>query len=330
MFLQTVHTKQGLKRKVGKHTTFQLASKLEGKQQATQLKRTRQSRSFFLQSLTTSLSFAVTARPRREKGIPSVTAGLLVAANQPPALMQFLAQQVQGNVAAQCHPRKFPTFQEERNLFTQLVLPGLPRCCVRIAAMKKCLRFLSTTHTSPSQSGLLGQPYLHPSPKFRRLTTTEPSFVPCCQQVHTNQRTRLDRFCRDKGIWQHFIRSHHRLLHCKEEKELAVRPTLPWNVPMRGCCAQAHAVPRVQVRPDASQNGPSHIFCKMPYPPNRSPLQFAWLVPITLSQRSNLKRIYWALQSFVQDYDWVLAVLFPQLQSCLFPSQNVYLCELDH
>ena len=65
-------------------------------------------------------------------------------------------------------------------------------------------------------------------------------------------------------------------------------------------------------------------------PPNVKPLQFAWLFAITLSQRSTLIRIFQALQSFVQGYEWVFELLFPQLGSCLFLSQKWYLCELHH
>ena len=42
----------------------------------------------------------------------------------------------------------------------------------------------------------------------------------------------------------------------------------------------------------------------------------------TVSQRTTLKGIFLALQSFVQGYDCAFEVLFPQLQSCLFSSRN--------
>ena len=32
---------------------------------------------------------------------------------------------------------------------------------------------------------------------------------------------------------------------------ITMRPILPWNVPMRGCCAQTHTVPRIQQRPNS-------------------------------------------------------------------------------
>ena len=144
------HEKGGSKERKG-HPRFPFLFQLV----ATQLKRTRQSRSFFLHSLTTSLSFAVAARPRC---FLAVTASLLAAATQLPGLTHFQAQHIQGNVAARGHPRKFPIFQEEREIFFHLT--GLapqhseqdfPRC-VRTAQMKKCPRFLSMTQRRrPSQ-----------------------------------------------------------------------------------------------------------------------------------------------------------------------------------
>ena len=52
----------------------------------------------------------------------------------------------------------------------------------------------------------------------------------------------------------------------KEEVELAMRPIHPRNISMRGGCAQTHAIPRVQLRPNTFQSGLSHIFGTMPEP----------------------------------------------------------------
>ena len=41
------------------------------------------------------------------------------------------------------------------------------------------------------------------------------------------------------------------LLLNQEEKELAMRPVLPWLIPLLGCCAQTHTVHRIQVGPNA-------------------------------------------------------------------------------
>ena len=75
-------------------------------------------------------------------------------------------------------------------------------------------------------------------------------FTFCCKKVKTNQRTRLERFRRDKGVGRHVARNYPRLLLDKEEKELAMRPILHLDVPISGWCVQRHTVPWVQERPD--------------------------------------------------------------------------------
>ena len=90
---------------------------------------------------------------------------------------------------------------------------------------------------------------------LRRVTTTRFGST-SAKRSRTNQRTRLERFCRDKGVGRHVVRSRHWLLREKEAKELAMRPILLRDVPIGGCCAQAHTVPRVQARPDAFPKGP--------------------------------------------------------------------------
>ena len=99
-----------------------------------------------------------------------------------------------------------------------------------------------------------------------------------------------------------------------------MRPILPWNVPTGGRCAQAHAV---QEKPDAVTERPfPHLLqnsCAHP----TSHCNSRDFSRDASSQRSALVRIIQALQSFVQGYDWVFDVLFPLLQSCLVPSQNV-------
>ena len=41
-----------------------------------------------------------------------------------------------------------------------------------------------------------------------------------------------------------------RRLFPQKKEELTMRPVLPWNVPMRGGCAQPHSVPRIQTGPN--------------------------------------------------------------------------------
>ena len=109
-----------------------------------------------------------------------------------------------------------------------------------------------------------------------------------------------------------------------------MRPILPWNFPLGGSCAsmsgrlaQGHAVQRVQIRPDA--------FRERPFPTSLTQcLSFSSHRPLKLTRLSTrrfepvakLSGVQ-ALQSFVQGHDWVFEVLFPELQSCLFPYQNV-------
>ena len=94
--------------------------------------------------------------------------------------------------------------------------------------------------------------------QIRRLTTTCPDSTICCQKVWIDQRTRLERFSRKEGVGRLIVRSHLRLLLGKEEKELAMRPILPWNVPIGGRSVQAHTAPRFQAGPEA--------FPKRPFP----------------------------------------------------------------
>ena len=102
----------------------------------------------------------------------------------------------------------------------------------------------------------------------------------------------------------------HRLFVQNEEEELTMRPTLSWNVPMRGCCVQTHAVPRVQTGPHPfSHKGLFHISGTMPR-------QIS-------GQKSSFARILHARQSFLQCHNRVFEVLLPQFQSRLISSQNV-------
>ena len=50
------------------------------------------------------------------------------------------------------------------------------------------------------------------------------------------------------------VRRNRLLLLNQEEKELVMRPVLPWHVPVHGCCAQTHTMHRVEVGPNALPN----------------------------------------------------------------------------
>ena len=179
----------------------------------------------------------------------------MAATAQLPGLMDSLAQHIQGDGASQRHPCKLPILQEERGTFSN------DRYCstafrARLSTM--CLHCSEeevpslSVHdaTSPSQS-------------------TGPSIASCYHKVQTNQRARLERFRRDKGTWQHLIRSHHLLLLCEEEKGRAMRP-----IP-RMLCANTH----YPTGPRKARRLPRRVFptsfAKCLSPPNRRPSQFA-------------------------------------------------------
>ena len=127
-------------------------------------------------------------------------------------------------------------------------------------------------------SGLIGQPWPSHVSQIRRLTTTGPRFASCCQKVRTNQRALLERSRRNKGIWQHLFRSHHRLLLDIEEKELAMRPRLPWNVPIKWTlCAGAHCPAGPSKARRLPRKALPTFFAKSRCPHTRRPLQITRL-----------------------------------------------------
>ena len=62
--------------------------------------------------------------------------------------------------------------------------------------------------------------------------TDHQSSFTLCQMVQTNQRARLKRFRKDKGLEWHCLRESHRLFPDKEEEKLTVRPMLPKVIPI--------------------------------------------------------------------------------------------------
>ena len=76
----------------------------------------------------------------------------------------------------------------------------------------------------------------------RSLTTMDSALPPAAKRSKPINAHALSDSAETQGIWQHLIHSHQLLLY-EEEKELAMRPILPWNGPLHGRCAQTHAVP---------------------------------------------------------------------------------------
>ena len=66
------------------------------------------------------------------------------------------------------------------------------------------------------------------------LDTASPSAAWRCTPISAHA---LSVSAETKGVGRHVVRSHHRLLLDEEEKELAMRPVLPWDVPTGGRCA---------------------------------------------------------------------------------------------
>ena len=133
-----------------------------------------------------------------------------------------------------------------------------------------------------------------------------------------------------KGVERHVVRSHHRLLSDKEEKELAMRPILPWSVPTCGRCAQAHTVLQVHARPNAFPKRPfPHLLQNLGSHTTAGHCNVSDFPRDVSNQWPTSVGVLQALQRFVQGYDWVFELLFTQLQA-FFSSQRCCLCELGH
>ena len=119
-------------------------------------------------------------------------------------------------------------------------------------------------------SALTGQPCLPHVFQVKSIDTTRHSFTLCCQKVHNNQRARLERFRRDKGIGRAPVRKPP-APSCQGRKRArhAAHTSLERS---------AHTVPRVQARPDAFPKRPSpHSFAKSWCSPTCRPLLFTRL-----------------------------------------------------
>ena len=131
------------------------------------------------------------------------------------------------------------------------------------------------------------------SPKTRRRVTDRPKGI-FLSHVQTDQSTCFPCFGWDTGPEFNQLTKDHRLfLQRKEEEGLIMWPILPWSVPMRGSCAQAHAVARTQMGPNT----------------------FRHQCPTSLAAclQSALILILQVFQSFVQCINRVFEVFFPQL-----------------
>ena len=116
-------------------------------------------------------------------------------------------------------------------------------------------REVSHAEQEPIHSGLLGQPYLSMSPKSEDSLPRDPAAASAAKRCRPINAHAVS--AETQVFGRHFVRNRHQLLLDKEEKELAIRPILPQEVPTGGCCTQAHTVPWVQARPDAFPIGPS-------------------------------------------------------------------------
>ena len=86
-----------------------------------------------------------------------------------------------------------------------------------------------------------------------------------------------------------------------KEKELAMRPALPWHIPLHGLCAQTHTIHRIQVGPNAL---PNQLFPQL----WRKPTPAIARDPSTMQRP--LIRIFHTIQGFVQCHNWIFEVLF--------------------
>ena len=109
----------------------------------------------------------------------------------------------------------------------------------------------------------------------------------------------------------------------RKKKSSPCGPKLPWDVPMRGLCAQTHTVHVLKrAKPFLTK------VCPTTLAPYLNPLGRRSFTTAS-SQQSALIQILHALQMCVQRCDLVFEMFFPQLQSRLIPSQDVvFSCRL--
>ena len=129
------------------------------------------------------------------------------------------------------------------------------RHCVRNTPRMKHPHLFPLQGRHRSKPDVLGSRTSTFLPEVRRRIPVRPKGILLSHHVQTDQGTCHDCFEWDTGNEFDKLTEDHRPLLQKEEAELTMRPILHWNVPMRGCCAQTHTDPRIQVRPNSFPQG---------------------------------------------------------------------------
>ena len=113
-----------------------------------------------------------------------------------------------------------------------------------------------------------------------------------------------------------------RLLLVEEEKELAVRPILAGTFQLVDAVHRRRLCHRSRQR--LLQWALPTSVAKSWYPHSCRPLQPTRLATGSFEPEASLVEILQAIERFFQGYKWVFEVFFPQLQTCLCSSQNVF------
>ena len=166
--------------------------------------------------------------------------------------MHILAQHVQGHVAALCHPCQLPILQEKRDLVTGPTQPDDEQRNVAHIAISRATtrRTFVFRQASPSLSiGLFGQPTFNSSPSLPPLKDIS--------RETGEADARIDE--KAAGLT---VRRNRRFLLNQEEKELAMRPILPWHMD----AVRKHTIHRIQVGPNALPDRFSHKLWRKPTP----------------------------------------------------------------
>ena len=184
------------------------------------------------------------------KAFRAVTNGLLATAAPLPGLMHFLVQHVQGHVAAQCHFCQLPILQEKRDLVTGPI---------QADDMQRFVAHIDFTRAATGRIFILRPSFAVTFPQTRDGTsiTVSSFFRNSCKArtAHFLRTSAEKRASTDVSIEEGAERltdPHRRpILLNREEKELAMRPVLPWHIPLHGGCAQTHTIHRIQIGPNA-------------------------------------------------------------------------------
>ena len=149
---------------------------------------------------------------------------------------KFLAQHVQFFVAAQGYLCHLPILQIARDFVTRSMQSHDKQ---RLIAHVVCLIVLRSL-TSALQ---LWDQITIPDEGVEGLAVWHAS------RLLLNQKERMLTLRPDAGLHPNHLPEDHRLLLQRAEEELAVRPLSPWDIPLRGGCAQTHTVPSIQKMP---------------------------------------------------------------------------------